>query len=425
VEESVENRAVVIEDNEEVASLIEKTLASSGFSVMRVEANDKVPLEIQKIMPKVILLSSDVPKGFTICHKIKKDPSLRKIPLILLSERASFETLKKHMALPTRADFYLKKPFGEEILRGTLKNLGFALVEDVGKQVDIPDRTLYQPSIQAQAIASYVEEEVSSMKSMLAKLEQEKSMMQKKVMELEKELAEERRRVNGVLASVSKERDFTRLEQLEMEIEKAREAARKETEAVVEALKKEVERLRTELAQAKKAEEEAKAKLLDTSGLFQTLEAGYKDAMEMLEMENRTLREQVDLARAEVMALQERLAEIAEKEKSFNILREMASRAESLEKEVARLREEKEALVAEAREMRESLAKAKVALERIEELEKENRQLREEMGRAKAALKKESEMRENAERACEALKNRLDQIRQLLGIDSTVIKDEG
>jgi DNA-binding response OmpR family regulator len=425
VEEPRKNRAVVIEDNEEVASLLERTLSLWGFSVARVEPNDRIPLTLKEIAPSIIFLSSDVPKGFTICHKIKKDADLRKTPLILLSERANPETLKKHMALPTRADVYLRKPFAEGLLRGILKNLGFSISEDASLSVDMPERTLYQPSIHAQAIATYVEEEVSSVKGMLAKLEQEKAAMEQRVMQLEKELMQERQRLNEVLASVSKEVDVTRVSHFEQEIQKAKEVAKKETEAMLQALRREVERLTLEVVLAKKAEEEARAKLADTSGLFESLEAGYKEAMERLELENQELREQVDIARTEVVALQERIRQMEEKEKDTAALMEKALMVEDLEKEVMRLRKEKEVLSARAEEMKETLEQAQEALKKVEALEMENRQLREEMAKVKDALKKEREMRENTEKAYEALKSRLDQIRQALGTVSMVIKDEG
>jgi CheY-like chemotaxis protein len=425
VEEPVKNRAVIIEENEEVASLLEKTLASSGLSVVRVEPDDKIPMALKEIAPSIIFLSSDVPKGFTICHKIKKDANLKNVRLVLLSERASAETLKKHMALPTKADVYLRKPLAEGALREILKNLGFPVSEDVPKSVDVPERTLFQPNIHAQAIATYVEEEVSSVKSMLARLEQEKTMMAEKVTQLERELAEERKRVNGALASVSKEVEVRRVEQLEQEIEKAKGEARKETEAMLEALRKEVERLTQELAQAKKTEEEARAKLVDTSGLFESLEAGYKDAMEKLEVENQTLREQVDLAQAEIVSLRERIASVEEREKGLGALKEKASMAEAMEREMVALRQEKEALALEVDGLKESLKKAQEAVGRIEAMEIENRQLREEMAEAKDALKKEKGMRENAERMNEALKKDLDKIRQALRAVSLVIKDEG
>ncbi len=53
--------------------------------------------------------------GFSVCNKLKKDPSLKDVPLIIMSSESSDETFDQHKKLRTRAEDYVHKPiaFGE------------------------------------------------------------------------------------------------------------------------------------------------------------------------------------------------------------------------------------------------------------------------------------------------------------------------
>src|SRR5208283_4077336 len=67
--------------------------------------------------PDLILLSIELPRmnGFSVCNKLKKDPTLKDVPLIIMSSESSDETFEQHKKLRTRAEDYVHKPiaFGE------------------------------------------------------------------------------------------------------------------------------------------------------------------------------------------------------------------------------------------------------------------------------------------------------------------------
>src|SRR6516164_9196111 len=67
--------------------------------------------------PDLILLSIELPRmnGFSVCNKLKKDPNLKDVPLIIMSSESSDETFEQHKKLRTRAEDYVHKPvaFGE------------------------------------------------------------------------------------------------------------------------------------------------------------------------------------------------------------------------------------------------------------------------------------------------------------------------
>src|ERR1700753_3494197 len=67
--------------------------------------------------PDLILLSIELPRmnGFSVCNKLKKDPNLKDVPLIIMSSESSDETFEQHKKLRPRGGDYAKKPvaFGE------------------------------------------------------------------------------------------------------------------------------------------------------------------------------------------------------------------------------------------------------------------------------------------------------------------------
>jgi len=68
--------------------------------------------------PDLILVSAEFPRinGFAICNKLKRDPALKDVPLVIMSADATEETFAKHGKLATSAEAYVKKPFSFEAL---------------------------------------------------------------------------------------------------------------------------------------------------------------------------------------------------------------------------------------------------------------------------------------------------------------------
>ena len=105
-------------------------LSAKGFSVKQVE-DGKEGLEYARDNgPALIVLCVELPKmsGYSICNKLKKDASLKGIPLIITSKEATPETFAQHKKLKTRAEDYLIKPFDEG-----------ALMEKIGGLISVPE----------------------------------------------------------------------------------------------------------------------------------------------------------------------------------------------------------------------------------------------------------------------------------------------
>ncbi|MEQ9503579.1 MAG: response regulator [Deltaproteobacteria bacterium] len=94
---------------------VEPTLTSDG----------KAGLDMAHInIPDAIVLCVELPRmsGYSICAKLKKDATLKGVPLIITSAEATQETFEHHKKLKTRAEEYLKKPFEPDVLVELLRN---------------------------------------------------------------------------------------------------------------------------------------------------------------------------------------------------------------------------------------------------------------------------------------------------------------
>lgn len=73
--------------------------------------------------PDLILLTIELPRmnGFSVCNKLKRDPALKEVPLIILSSDSTEETFEQHRRLRTHAEDYVHKPvtFGDLLPRIT------------------------------------------------------------------------------------------------------------------------------------------------------------------------------------------------------------------------------------------------------------------------------------------------------------------
>lgn len=118
---SQKKRILLIEDEEDIASLVKLQAELSGYK-LHVEVdgiNGYRAVEREK--PDLVLLDIMLPgqNGYDICRKIKSNPDLRNIPLIIIS--AKEEELDILLGLELGADDYISKPFSPKILMSRIK----------------------------------------------------------------------------------------------------------------------------------------------------------------------------------------------------------------------------------------------------------------------------------------------------------------
>ncbi len=105
-------KVLVFESDPAFAEELRAGLAAYGCEITVVDdaASGLQAASAQK--PDLILLAIELPKmnGFSVCNKLKRDASLKSVPLIIMSSDSTEETFEQHRRLRTRAEDYLHKP---------------------------------------------------------------------------------------------------------------------------------------------------------------------------------------------------------------------------------------------------------------------------------------------------------------------------
>ena len=114
---------VVVDDSRTQAELVKMVLEDAGY-VVTTACNGAEALQlIQKERPKLIISDIQMPvmDGYELCRRVKADPELSAIPVLLLTaESDPKETLK---ALQSGADNFLYKPCGDEHLVSRVRQM--------------------------------------------------------------------------------------------------------------------------------------------------------------------------------------------------------------------------------------------------------------------------------------------------------------
>jgi DNA-binding response OmpR family regulator len=110
--------ALCIEPDAATADQIRRLLAPNGFEVKNIPSGDEAMEWGRSNKPAVIVLSVEPKKvGYAICNKLRRSPSLREVPLVLMSSEETQAVLDQHKKLKAHADEYMLKPFsGKDLL---------------------------------------------------------------------------------------------------------------------------------------------------------------------------------------------------------------------------------------------------------------------------------------------------------------------
>jgi signal transduction histidine kinase/DNA-binding response OmpR family regulator/ligand-binding sensor domain-containing protein len=113
---------LVVEDNSELRDYIRSTL-EPGYTVVEAVDGKEGVEKAAEMIPDLIVSDVMMPRmnGYELCKTIKSDLSTSHIPVILLTARASEDSLVQ--GLQTGADDYITKPFSTRALRVRIRNL--------------------------------------------------------------------------------------------------------------------------------------------------------------------------------------------------------------------------------------------------------------------------------------------------------------
>lgn len=114
-------KILLIEDEEDISSLIKLQGELSGYKIVTEADGLNGLLAVERERPDVIVLDIMLPglSGLDVCRKIRANPDLNHIPIIMISAKS--EELDVVLGLELGADDYVAKPFSLKVLFSRIK----------------------------------------------------------------------------------------------------------------------------------------------------------------------------------------------------------------------------------------------------------------------------------------------------------------
>src|SRR5579862_2056323 len=114
-------KIAVVEDEAELAALIEYNLTRGGFQTYIFNGGDGTFRELEALQPDLIVLDVMLPgqDGFDLCRRIRQGGKLTRTPVIFLTARS--DEVDRVLGLEIGGDDYITKPFSPRELVARIK----------------------------------------------------------------------------------------------------------------------------------------------------------------------------------------------------------------------------------------------------------------------------------------------------------------
>ena len=114
-------RILVVEDQEDNRQILRDLLTKSGFEIVEAENGEEALVAVAKQRPDLILMDIQLPllDGYEATRRIKADPALRSIPIIVVTSYALSGDEAK--AREAGCDAYVTKPYSPRQLLAKIK----------------------------------------------------------------------------------------------------------------------------------------------------------------------------------------------------------------------------------------------------------------------------------------------------------------
>ena len=105
------SKILVVDDEPDILDLVELTLVSEGFRVLKATRGEEALELAERERPQLVLLDVGMPgmDGFEALESMRRNPATRSIPVILLTARAQISD--KLRGISSGAEDYITKPF--------------------------------------------------------------------------------------------------------------------------------------------------------------------------------------------------------------------------------------------------------------------------------------------------------------------------
>jgi CheY-like chemotaxis protein len=119
-------KVLIVEDEKIIADLLQKKLEKEGYEVSIARDGEKGLGMIKEIWPDLILLDIAMPimGGFGVMEEINKNPTLKRIPIIVMFDSADSFELKRAQGLGAK-DWIIKTEFDlQQIINKVVQQIG-------------------------------------------------------------------------------------------------------------------------------------------------------------------------------------------------------------------------------------------------------------------------------------------------------------
>jgi putative two-component system response regulator len=119
-ENNMGSMVLIVDDEYAGRETLQSVLEGEGYELEMAENGAQAIEKAKKLLPDVILLDVMMPgmTGFEVCQRIRNDPQIAEIPIIILTALDDRESLLN--ALKAGADDFISKPFDRYELRARL-----------------------------------------------------------------------------------------------------------------------------------------------------------------------------------------------------------------------------------------------------------------------------------------------------------------
>ena len=120
---SVPKKIIIVEDQPDVADLLEEMLSDDGYQVIKIHSSGGALSMIRTEKPDVVLLDIMMPdvSGLEVLRFIRREPDLQHIPVVIVSAKTLPADIRT--GLEAGASAYLTKPVDINNLRRTVAEI--------------------------------------------------------------------------------------------------------------------------------------------------------------------------------------------------------------------------------------------------------------------------------------------------------------
>jgi adenylate cyclase len=135
-------RILIVDDNETNRQILVTRLSKHGYEILQAADGEEALASALQLRPDLMLLDVGMPKldGFEVCRRLKKDPAMRLMPIILCTALATSQDVVT--GLDAGADEYLTKPIDQAALVARVRSM--LRIKELHDQVQSEARTLEQ-----------------------------------------------------------------------------------------------------------------------------------------------------------------------------------------------------------------------------------------------------------------------------------------